>query len=227
MSSRKCLSSPDSFCHICGSFVVKSKRQKITDFVKKAYFAYFGIKLGDQYKTWAPHIVCHTCIEQLRKWSKKTLKSLIFGGSLVSREPYTRLVNALAKNGTCFQYHCTQFPLLSDAKLKEGIFVGPDIQKLIKDKMFSSTMTQVEEEAWVAFTNVNLGDVSEEQGERFHQDIKQMEQRYQGRWNVAMIADYCWCLKRETKQNQKRRSTRRSFATKRTRYSDKRHTNIN
>ncbi|KRZ12491.1 hypothetical protein T11_1116 [Trichinella zimbabwensis] len=57
MSSRKCLSSPDSFCHICGSFVVKSKRQKITDFVKKAYFAYFGIKLGDQYKTWAPHIV--------------------------------------------------------------------------------------------------------------------------------------------------------------------------
>ncbi|KRZ05510.1 hypothetical protein T11_3579 [Trichinella zimbabwensis] len=185
-----------------------------------------------------------------------------------------QFVKALDKNGTCFQYLCTQFPLLSDAKLKEGIFVGPDIQKLIKDKMFSSTMTQVEQEAWVAFTNVvsgflgnkkdpeygrlvnvmlekfeklgcnmnlklhflhshldffpqNLGDVSEEQGERFHQDIKQMEQRYQGRWNVAMIADYCWCLKRETKQNQKRRSTRRSFATKRTRYSDKRHTNIN
>ncbi|KRY11471.1 hypothetical protein T12_10924 [Trichinella patagoniensis] len=29
MSSRKCLSSPDSFCHIFGSFVVKSNRQKI------------------------------------------------------------------------------------------------------------------------------------------------------------------------------------------------------
>ena len=26
----------------------------------------------------------------------------------------------------------------------------------------------------------NLGDVSEEQGERFHQDIKMMEERYQG-----------------------------------------------
>ncbi|KRZ68203.1 hypothetical protein T10_4186 [Trichinella papuae] len=83
MLPRKCLSSPDSFCHICGSFVVKTKRQKITDFVRKAYFTYFGIKLGAQYKTWAPHIVCHTCIEQLQKWSKKTLKSLIFGGSLV------------------------------------------------------------------------------------------------------------------------------------------------
>jgi hypothetical protein len=27
----------------------------------------------------------------------------------------------------------------------------------------------------------NLGPVSEEQGERFHQDIKEMETRYQGR----------------------------------------------
>ena len=38
----------------------------------------------------------------------------------------------------------------------------------------------------------NLGDVSEEQGERFHQDIRTMEERYQGRWDVHMMADYCW-----------------------------------
>ncbi|GLH00528.1 Synaptosomal-associated protein 25 [Gryllus bimaculatus] len=30
---------------------------------------------------------------------------------------------------------------------------------------------------------------SEEQGDRFHQDMKQMEMRYQGRWNVFMMAD--------------------------------------
>ncbi|EFN78917.1 hypothetical protein EAI_12044, partial [Harpegnathos saltator] len=40
----------------------------------------------------------------------------------------------------------------------------------------------------------NLGDVSEEQDERFHQDIKEMERRYQERWNATMLADYCWCL---------------------------------
>jgi hypothetical protein len=38
----------------------------------------------------------------------------------------------------------------------------------------------------------NLSAVSEEQGERFHQDIKEMERRYQGRWNVNMMGDYCW-----------------------------------
>ena len=43
----------------------------------------------------------------------------------------------------------------------------------------------------------NLGDVSEEQGERFHQDVKVMEERYQGRWNCNMMADYCWSLMRD------------------------------
>ena len=45
----------------------------------------------------------------------------------------------------------------------------------------------------------NLGDVSEEQGERFHQDIKDMEKRYQRRWNRNMMADYCYMLKPECK----------------------------
>ena len=40
----------------------------------------------------------------------------------------------------------------------------------------------------------NLGDVSEEQGERFHQEIKIMEERYQGRWGTHMMSDYCWTL---------------------------------
>jgi hypothetical protein len=43
----------------------------------------------------------------------------------------------------------------------------------------------------------NLGDFSEEQGERFHQDIKTMEERYQGLWDAHMMADYCWTLKRD------------------------------
>jgi len=40
----------------------------------------------------------------------------------------------------------------------------------------------------------NLGDFSEEQGESFHQNLKIMEDRYQGRWDAYMIADYYWNL---------------------------------
>ena len=43
----------------------------------------------------------------------------------------------------------------------------------------------------------NLGAVSDEQGERFHQDLKIMEERYQGRWDKSMMADYCWSIKRD------------------------------
>lgn len=42
------------------------------------------------------------------------------------------------------------------------------------------------------FFPYNLGDVSDEQGERFHQDIETMEHRYQGRWDEYMMRDYCW-----------------------------------
>ena len=37
----------------------------------------------------------------------------------------------------------------------------------------------------------NLGDVSDEQGERFPLDIKVMEERYQGGWGIHIMADYC------------------------------------
>ncbi|UYV69311.1 hypothetical protein LAZ67_6003224 [Cordylochernes scorpioides] len=40
----------------------------------------------------------------------------------------------------------------------------------------------------------NLGAYSDEQGERFHQDMKVMEERYQGVWDCRMMADYCWNL---------------------------------
>ncbi len=43
----------------------------------------------------------------------------------------------------------------------------------------------------------NLGDVSDDQGKRFHQDITRIEKMYQGRWNEGMMSDYCWSLQRD------------------------------
>ena len=43
----------------------------------------------------------------------------------------------------------------------------------------------------------NLGDVSDEHGERFHQAIMTMVKRYQGKWTSSMLADYCWKLKKD------------------------------
>jgi hypothetical protein len=43
---------------------------------------------------------------------------------------------------------------LSEAILKEGVFVGPDIRKLMFDEDFLLTMAEVERETWIAFTCV-------------------------------------------------------------------------
>ncbi|ERL91387.1 hypothetical protein D910_08719, partial [Dendroctonus ponderosae] len=43
----------------------------------------------------------------------------------------------------------------------------------------------------------NLVAVSDEHGERFHQDIMYLERRYNGKWSEAMLADFCWSIRRE------------------------------
>ena len=40
----------------------------------------------------------------------------------------------------------------------------------------------------------DLGTVSDEQGERFHQDLMAVEERYQGRWDRHMLSDCCWSI---------------------------------
>lgn len=87
-SSRKsCINHPDVFCYICGEYTSQENRKTITDFVKRAYIGYFGVKLGDQDKTWAPHVVCKTCTEHLRQWTTGKRRCLKFGIPMVWREP--------------------------------------------------------------------------------------------------------------------------------------------
>ncbi|GBM45589.1 hypothetical protein AVEN_257968-1 [Araneus ventricosus] len=159
-----------------------------------------------------------------------------------------QFAKALPKDGECFKYLCDQFPGLSEAKLKEGVFVGPDNRKMMRDENFETKMETNERKVWesfklgiysflgnkknpnyksiveemikyfnilgcsvslkvhfldshLAYSPENLGAASEEQGEIFHQDIKEMERRYQGKWNVCMIADYCWMLQRQSLQS--------------------------
>ena len=182
-----------------------------------------------------------------------------------------QFVKALNKDGDCFAYLGMKFPGMSDAKLKEGIFDGPQIRTLFADQYFVTRMNDTEKKAWISFKAVaqnflgnqksdqyqilvnellenyqelgclmnlklhflhshldyfpaNLGDYSEEQGERFHQDIQEMERRYQGRWDINMSADYCWSLKRDlpsTSKKRKRNPLRRSFDNKIVRYHKK------
>ena len=43
----------------------------------------------------------------------------------------------------------------------------------------------------------DLGKISDQHGERFHQSVKLLESRYQGRNDSRMLADYCWFLEEQ------------------------------
>ena len=60
-------------------------------------------------------------------------------------------------------------------------------------------------ESRLDFFPENLGEISDEHGESFHQDIMTMEKQYQGKWTSRMLADYCWTLKMEVRDAKYRR----------------------
>lgn len=84
--NRKCKNDPNRFCYICGQVTLSDWKSPITNFVKNSYHAYFGVKLGDQDKAFAPHICCKMCVTSLRRWSKGKQKCLPFCVPMVWRE---------------------------------------------------------------------------------------------------------------------------------------------
>ena len=55
-----------------------------------------------------------------------------------------QFVKALDREGALFKYLARQFSYLSDAKIKEGIFVGPHIRELMKTTEVENVVTTEE-----------------------------------------------------------------------------------
>ncbi|GBO43732.1 hypothetical protein AVEN_79381-1 [Araneus ventricosus] len=60
-------------------------------------------------------------------------------------------VKAMDCGGNGFQYLRLKFPKVSETKIKEGIFVGPQFRQLMKDPVFESKLTKKEAAARTSF----------------------------------------------------------------------------
>jgi len=164
-------------------------------------------------------------------------------------------VKDMDKTGRGFEYLRNNFPNVSDAKIKEDIFIGPQIRELMQDKQFDEDLNETERNALLSFKGIckdflgnhkaanykdvvqdlltsykamgcnmspkihfleshldfffpeNLGEVNDEHGERFHQDILVKKKRYQGEWTSSVLADYCWTLKKDVPEASYRRKS--------------------
>jgi hypothetical protein len=85
--SWKCVNNPDNFCYICREVTFASRKCSITPTIKKAYYLYFGCKVGDQDKQWAPHVWCTMCSSKLNAWMNGKGRFMPFGVPVVWRVP--------------------------------------------------------------------------------------------------------------------------------------------
>ena len=67
---RKCVNSRSNCCYISAGITFSSLKRNLTPLVKTAYHYYFGMKVGDQDKSCAPHICCNSCSVISREWLK-------------------------------------------------------------------------------------------------------------------------------------------------------------
>ena len=78
---RPCKVSSDFFCYVCGYYISqRQKKHKVIPETKFfiAYEAYFGMKMGDQNKSWAPHFCCGSCRSTLEGWMRGSRKCMPF-----------------------------------------------------------------------------------------------------------------------------------------------------
>ena len=89
-STSKCWGCPNkanSFCYVCGDFKIVAQHWTITSLLRTAYFHYFDCKIGDQDKSWAPHICCKPCYNGLTAWFNGKKAAFNFAVPMFWREP--------------------------------------------------------------------------------------------------------------------------------------------
>lgn len=171
---------------------------------------------------------------------------------------FSSLIKAMDQESPAFKYYTEKYPKISEAKLRQGILVGPQIRKLTQDNEFTKLLKGNERKAWLNFKQLcvgffgnfrapnyktivsnfirnmakmganmspklhylhshidqfpsNCGQFSDEHGERMHQDLREVEKRYQGRVGPRMLADFCWQqVRNHPSAIHKRQATRKS-----------------
>jgi len=87
-------------------------------------------------------------------------------------------VKAMNQEQTAFTYLREKFPRLSEAKLKEGIFIGPQIRDLIKDEYFDKLLQGDEKAAWDSFKFIVKVFVGNRRAQSYEELVNNLLQSY-------------------------------------------------
>jgi len=83
-------------------------------------------------------------------------------------------VKAVDKEREVFAYLRQKFLKISEAKIKEGVFCGPQITQLFEDQDFSTKLNSTERRAWKALGNVCINFIGHEKAEKCSEIVQQL-----------------------------------------------------
>lgn len=87
-----------------------------------------------------------------------------------------QFVKALSSDGDTFQHIRSMFPKLPTDKFEGGIFVGPQVKKMLNEVINEEMPLKLHYlHSHLDVFHKNVGDLTKEHGEGFHKDTMQME----------------------------------------------------
>ena len=85
---------------------------------------------------------------------------------------FTDYGRRLIKKNEGFAYLKKKFPIRSEAKMKEGIFIGPKIKQLFEGHGFDTKLNATERRPWKAFENVCRNFLGNEKAENYSEIVQ-------------------------------------------------------
>ncbi|GBM64754.1 hypothetical protein AVEN_263281-1 [Araneus ventricosus] len=105
----------------------------------------------------------------LCQWDSRDRKKALHQEGLMKN-----FVKAMDCGGSGFQYLRLKFPKVSEAKIKEGIFVGLQVRQLMKDPVFESKLTKKEAAAWTSFKELAKNFLGNHKAKNYRQIVNNL-----------------------------------------------------
>ena len=89
-----------------------------------------------------------------------------------------QFIKALKSDSKALSHVQALLPKLSEAKIKCGIFTGPQIRQMLGSKELEDKMTALEKDAWQPFRNVVHGFLGRNKADNYEDSVEILLQTY-------------------------------------------------
>ena len=100
---------------------------------------------------------------------------------------------ALHKDGPTFKFLQLKFPRTTEAKLRAGIFDGPQICKRTKNEGFTASMSTVEKRVWTALRVVISNFLEKHRSPDYKEQIKELLESFQSHGVQMCVKMHFFC----------------------------------